>query len=384
MQSPKAETSDPPLKGLGWEHPRGVDCLEAADELLRAQTGISVSWSARSLQAFGDDTTLEQFEQYDLISIDHPHVPAAVEQGYLVALDEHRASEVFRLGAEGVGPSHDSYAYRGHQWALATDAAAQVSAFRADLIDRAPIFWNEVFTPAFSGRVLWPYKPVDAISTFLTLCAQLGAPVQLPGTPPSTEIVDEVVELLLRLVGAVPDWCAQANPIDIAEVLAGDDGYTSAVALYGYSNYSRPGFRAHAVTYDDIPSFDGLARGAILGGAGLAVSSRSRRIDDTITAALFLSSAQCQPTAYFDGGGQPGNVMAWRSHRVNSAAGHFFANTQRTIEGAWVRPQHPSWPAAQLTASHLLHDGLTSGSWTRSMSTRLAATLSGTEGADNS
>jgi multiple sugar transport system substrate-binding protein len=42
------------LKGMTWDHPRGLDCLVASNEYLKTTLGISISWDARSLLAFGD------------------------------------------------------------------------------------------------------------------------------------------------------------------------------------------------------------------------------------------------------------------------------------------------------------------------------------------
>lgn len=375
MHDPLANAAEKTLRGLGWNHPRGLDCLMKADRALHNRTGISIKWEARSLREFGDTTTRDQFNDFDLIVLDHPHVPEAVNQGLLVAIDEHRPQQVAELALSSAGPSHQSYHYLGHQWGLAIDAAAQVSAFRPDLVDRAPVYWHEALANVARGTLLWPYAPVDAISTFFTLCSQLGAPVGSEAWRGGNDVVERALDILLQLAAQVPDWCATATPIDIAEVLAGGDGYHSAVALYGYSNYSRAEFRSHLVVYQDAPSFDGSARGAVLGGAGLAVSALSDQIDDAIEAVVFLSSPHCQASEYVDGGGQPGNALAWQSHRVNELSHHFFANTLRTIEGAWVRPHRVSWPTAQLAASRILHDALRSGVATAQTLKRIRAIL---------
>jgi multiple sugar transport system substrate-binding protein len=347
-----------PLKGLGWDHPRGLDALKRADAQLQEDTGLRVDWIARSLQEFSEQTPAELYAGFDLVSIDHPHVPHAVENGQLVALDLHASDDVARLARESVGPSHASYRYQGHQWGLATDAAAQVSAFRPDLVDCAPLLWDDVFERATGKTVLWPYKPVDAICTLLSLCAQLGHPAAGGGEQFSLNGIEHALEILQRLASLVPDWCAEANPIDVAEALTVDDQFTTGIAMFGYSNYSRRGFRQSHLVYQDISSFDGESRGAVLGGAGLAVSAQTERVEDAVTAAVFLSSASCQSNEYLVGGGQPGNLYAWKSHRVNVATEHFFSNTLRTLEKSWVRPQSPGWPDAQRDASRLLHEAL--------------------------
>ena len=320
---------------------------------------MSVEWQARSLLAFGDQHIEEFYRDFDLMVIDHPHVPDAVNTGAIIAFEELiSASDLEELARTSVGPSHDSYVYRDKHWALAVDTAAQVSAFRADKADRAPIFWSEVIKQARKKMVLWPYKPVDAFSTFATVMAQKKHPLASTEEFFNRECAQEVLEFLIELASLVPDWCATSNPIDTAEVLADSDDYHYAVALYGYSNYSRAGFRNKLVTYDDIPSFDGSAQGSQLGGAGIAVSSASQNPRAAARAALALSLPEVQAGIYGMSGGQPGNLVAWKSQRLNSMTENFFGNTLRTLEGSWVRPRLLGWPDVQFHTSLVIHEVL--------------------------
>jgi multiple sugar transport system substrate-binding protein len=317
---------------------------------------VSVDWKARSLLAFGDQHIEEFYRDFDLMVIDHPHVPDAVNAGAVIAFEELiTASDIAELARTSVGPSHESYQYRGKHWALAIDTAAQVSAFRADKVDRAPIFWSEVIEMAERKVVLWPYKPVDAFSTFATLMAQKGHPLASEGGFFNVDCATEVLEFLVELARLVPEWCATSNPIDAAEVLSTSDDFDCAVALYGYSNYSRKGFRTKLVTYDDVPSFDGRAGGSQLGGAGIAVSSSSRNPQASARAALALSLPEVQAGIYGMNAGQPGNVVAWKSHELNAISGNFFGNTLRTLEGSWVRPRLLGWPDVQFQTSLVIH-----------------------------
>jgi multiple sugar transport system substrate-binding protein len=342
---------------MTWDHPRGLECLVASNEHLIEKYAISVEWTARSLLAFGDQQIEEFYRDFDLMVIDHPHIPDAVHAGAVIAFEELISpADLVELSRTSVGPSHDSYKYRGKQWALAIDTAAQVSAYRFDKADRAPIFWSEVIAEAKKGRVLWPYKPVDAFSTFATLMAQKGRPLAASGVFLDKELSLEILEFMVELAGLVPDFCAKSNPIDIAEVLASSEDYAFAVALYGYSNYSRKGFRKKLVTYDDISSFDGRAHGSQLGGAGIAVSSSAKSPKVAASAALALSLPEVQAGIYGMSAGQPGNLVAWKSHQLNAATENFFANTLRTLEGSWVRPRVLGWPDVQYQSSLVIHD----------------------------
>jgi multiple sugar transport system substrate-binding protein len=347
------------LRGMTWDHPRGVDGLRAAGPAILERLRVTIEWESRSLLAFGDQHISDFAGEFDLMVIDHPHVPDGARAGALLRLDEHLPSGVLAtLQRESVGASHDSYGYAGHHWALAVDAAAQVSAFRPDLADGVPPYWSDVLELARAGRVIWPYKPVDAFSTFATLLAQHGAPLAHPDRFLDRDAAAKVLDFMIELAAHVPDWCAGANPIDAAEALVSDGGFSTAVALFGYTNYSRAGFRERRIAYDDIPSFDGRAGGSTLGGAGIAVSASTAHPALAAAVAAALAGAHVQSGVYSAGGGQPGNLRAWRSEAQNELTGGFYRNTLRTHERAWVRPRVLGWPDLQLELSRIVHESL--------------------------
>ena len=342
----KSITARVVLRGMTWDHPRGVDGLRATDPLLIEHHRVTIDWAARSRLAFGDQHVADFAADIDLMIIDHPHVPDAVEAGALLPLDGSAGLDA--LERESVGRSHDRYHYRGSQWALGIDAAAQVSAFRPDQTDSAPS------------------KPVDAFSTFATLLAQHGAPSAQPGRVLTLAVAGEVLELMFELADAVPKWCADANPIDVAEALVADNDYSVGVALFGYTTYSRTGFRPHELACDDISSFDGRAGGSTLGGAGIAVR-RPLDIRSWRSPQRPCSQRPCSPGARCRSapigpnsarGGQPGNPRVWRSDRANEMTHGFFRNTLRTLERAWVRAPVVGWPDLQLALSHLVRDAI--------------------------
>lgn len=347
------------LRGMTWDHPRGLDSLVASNDLLKSTLGISITWDARSLLAFGDQHISEFYGDYDLMVIDHPHVPDAVLAGAVVDFESVATkAQMQELACTSVGQSHDSYTYQGKHWALAIDTAAQVSAFRADKADSAPVFWSDVFDLARGKELLWAYKPVDAFSTFATLMAQKNAPLCSGGQYLNTETAFEVLNFMCELATLVPEFCATSNPIDIAEILSTSDEYAHGICMYGYSNYSRKGFRKRLLTYDDLPSFDGHASGSQLGGAGIAISSASQNIRSATAAAILLALPHIQATTYGHNGGQPGNLVAWKNDSLNGVANNFFRNTLRTLERAWVRPRVLGWPDVQFESSQIIHQAL--------------------------
>ena len=359
---------------MTWDHPRGLDCLVQSNDLLVEKCGISITWDARSLLAFGDQPIAEFYRDYDLMVIDHPHVPDAVHEKAVVAFEDLASqSELDLLAATSVGQSHHSYCYQNRHWALALDTAAQVSAFRPDKADRSPVFWHEVIEIAKTHQLLWAHKPVDAFSTFATLLAQKGSPIEGNSKYIDREVAREVLEFMVELAALVPEFCAASNPIEIAEVLSGSDEYAYGVCMYGYSNYSRANFRKNVLVYDDVPSFDGLATGSQLGGAGIAVSAASRDPQSAGKAARLLCLPEIQATTYGLYGGQPGNLVAWKNNILNRCSANFFRNTLRTLEGAWVRPRVLGWPEVQYQSSLVIHKCLVERKVQRSDVAEIAA-----------
>jgi len=344
------------LRGMTWDHPRGLDSLTNSNSLLLEERGVSVDWDARSLLAFGDQPIVEFYRDYDLMVIDHPHVPDAVHSETVIPFDDLlTAEQLAELAKTSTGQSHQSYIYQGKQWALAVDTAAQVTAYRPDKASSAPQLWSEVIAEARLGNVLWAQKPVDAFSTFATLMAQKGYGIAGSSEFIKRDAATEVLEFMVELSTLVPEFCLEKNPIDISELLAGDNDFTFGVCMYGYSNYSRAGFRRNLLLYNDVPSFDGKATGSQLGGAGIAISKASKNPQIASEIAYLLSSPRIQASTYVEAGGQPGNLVAWQSPHANVITHDFFKNTLRTLEAAWVRPRLYGWPEIQYAASQIIY-----------------------------
>ena len=340
------------LRGMTWEHPRGHGCLVAAAARYADLTGVEVRWEQRSLQDFADAPLETLAENHDLLVIDHPHVPAAAQTGVLAPLDgAGDADRLADLAAHTVGPSHASYQHAGRQWGLAVDAAAQVAAYRPDLLPEPPRDWDAVLALAAAGRVLWPAKPVDAFSSLVTVSAGRAA---ARGDRTAFLVADDVavaLDLLHRLARAVPARCLDQNPIEVAEELSRGEQYAYAPLLFGYTNYSRSGFRLHRLRYVDIPAGPDGPVGSLLGGAGIAVSALSRQCDAARAFAFWVTGPEVQRGVYFDGGGQPGHGLAWQDDELNARTLDFFRGTRSTLEHACVRPRSPGYPGFQDTVS---------------------------------
>lgn len=354
------------LRGMTWSHPRGHDPMVACSALWKAKTGVEVEWDKRSLQDFESFPVDELARTYDLIVIDHPHVGAVVARHCLAPFDvPGRETELAALAAASVGPSFRSYTYAGRQWALPIDAAAQVQAFRPDLIGRPAATWNEVMALAAEGKVLLPLRNPHSLMVFYTLAANLGTPCATggPGDLIDAAAGRRVFDLMAALFRRIDRAALALDPIAVEEAMS-EAGSTIACAplTYGYVSYALDGFRPRRLGFADIPAAgDGGPRGSAVGGTGLAVSAHARDREAAIDFAYWIAGADVQRGPYAAAGGQPGHSAAWDDDAVNAATGGFYRNTRATLEAGWLRPRHDGYMAFQEQASERLNQALERG-----------------------
>jgi len=351
------------LKGMTWSHPRGFDPMVATSRAWREQTGVAIEWDKRSLQDFETFPVKELARQYDLIVIDHPHVGQITAEGCLAPLDVlGRETESAAIASGSVGQSYPSYNWQGRQWAFPVDAAAQVMAYRADLLTAPPQRWTEVLALARARRVVLPMRPPHSLMLVMTLAAHLGHPCATTRGAPFLD--DAVGETVLRMIAELTPFIDPADfgrdPIAASERLAASTGDLAVMPYgYGYVNYALDGFRAQALTFTDIPSVDGAGPvGSALGGTGIAVSAFSANRNAAIDYAYWVASGPVQRGAYAQAGGQPGHADAWDDDAVNMSTHEFYRRTRATLDAAYVRPRHKGYMAFQQAASDRINAGL--------------------------
>jgi multiple sugar transport system substrate-binding protein len=360
------------LHGITWDHERGRDPLRATAERFEAETGIRVTWTARSLQAFADAPIPDLAEQYDLLVLDHPHLGEIVPTGALLPLDDLLDGDFIADQARSsVGPSHASYEWEGRLWGLAIDAAGHVSAYRPDLLERlgvgVPETWEDVLAldeAAHSAgmSISLPNKPVDTLGTLLTLLANSGTEPyqdeeQLAPRPEALEML----ALLGRLSEASPREAFSWNPILLLEQMAAYDDVVYCPILFGYSNYSRPGFRRKLVRFRPVPSAGLGPRGGVIGGAGLSVSSRCRELEAARAYAEYVASPEVQRTLYVEAGGQPGHRAAWTDPHANELSSAYFGDILPGLDAGYLRPRYDGALLVQNDGGNMVWESLRSG-----------------------
>ncbi len=349
------------LRALGWDHDRCMRPMRACTAAYaKLEPEVCVDWDVRSLTAFGDQPLEEIADAYDLVFVDHPFCGTAEATGCLKPLDALLDETALgALAADTVGPSHGSYTYGGCQWGLATDAACQVSAVRDDLLDGdgAPASWDEALALARSrpGRVALPLSPPHAISSFLTLCAAQGAPAaQAPDGLADRDVAIRALETLHELARLGPIGAVEWEPPDVLARLTSTDDLVYVPLTYGFSGYAVVGNVERPCRFLDVPG----ARGAVLGGAGLAVTAASGKPEVAAAFAAWASGGEAQREIVARNGGQPGSRGAWDDAGLDRLAGSFYSGTRASIENAWVRPRDAWWPGFQLEGGEELTSSL--------------------------
>jgi multiple sugar transport system substrate-binding protein len=331
-----------------------------------------VTWEVRTLQAFADHPVEELAGAYDLIVLDHPSIGVAVGAGALSPLDEHLdASFLHEQAASSVGRSHESYTWDGHPWALAIDAAAQVAAFRPDLLARAevgaPRRWEDVIAAtevlrAHGLAIAIPAIPVDAICAFLGTCGSVGEdPFLTDERVVSRDVGRGALHVLRDVVSRAHPASTSSNPPAILDQMANGDEIAYVPLAFGYANFGRAGFAAHALRYTAGPVGAAGVPSGTLGGAGLAVSASCPNTEAACAYAAFTAAPDVQRTVYVEGGGQPAHRSAWTDPTVNASAGGFFADTLDALDAAYLRPRDDGFLAFQEEGGALVHRYLRDG-----------------------
>jgi multiple sugar transport system substrate-binding protein len=361
------------LTGISWDHPRGYNPMVAtAAAYHRQHPDVQIVWEKRSLHDFGAAPVDELARRYDLVVLDHPWAGFMAATRCYRAMDELLSRDVLsELAAHSAGPSHRSYEFDGHQWALAIDAATPAASYRPDLLDRlgaaVPKRWDDVIELGKAARragmrIAAPLGPVDSITVFLTLADNLGG---RPFADSSRVVSREVGRVVMQAMRSFVEQCSpdvfELTPITMMDRVSSSDEIVYCPLAYGYSNYSRDGFRPKLCLYADMPSLAGdEPKGSHIGGTGLAISVTCKHPQEAASYAAYVAGGACQRTTYFDSGGQPAHAAAWDDPRVNQVAHDFFRNTRRTIERAYLRPTYNGYIPVQYTGGRMIHDCLKS------------------------
>lgn len=350
-------------KALTWDHPRGYDALAAAGARLDpVRDGVAITWDKQPLEGFESHPIADLCARYDIVVLDHPHIGEAVEANCLHALETVFGEQaVAELQAVTIGPCLRSYRYAHRHWALPLDAATQVMASRADLVDEQPSTWMDVERlSARTGEVALSVAGPHALLTYFSMATAFGEPPAEhdPDMLVSEETGRAVLEILAPLWARNPKSVRYKNPIGILSHMATSDDVVLCPLIYGYVNYAAPN-AGRPIAFADAPRQGAGGRpGSTLGGTGIAISVRCSVTPELKRHLLWLMSAEAQTEFIPLQDGQPSRRSAWADDKVNARWGNFYRNTAATLEAAYVRPRHAGYIAFQTKASALLREAL--------------------------
>ena len=355
------------IRGMAWDHPRALNPLNAISAEWGHGRDLSVIWEARPLKDFEDQPLEELATTYDLVLMDYPFVGTAAQSGLIVPVDDWVDADYLRDQAEHtVGLSYHSYSWSGHQWALAIDAATQVSAVRTDLLnatglEHPPQTWSgvaELTRELKDGplRIAIPLNPNHAYCTFLSVGLAIhGTDFWPKGEKVHRETALMALDFLTDLAPGLHPMSKSSDPIAISDRMAESDEIPFVPLMFGYSNYSRPGFRKHSLRFGNAPRGELGHIGSVLGGVGIALSALSPQRELAAELARHLVSADVQSGLYVRSGGQPGHGVAWDSRTANDLVDNFFFATRETMNQAFQRPRVPGHRQFQEEAGILVN-----------------------------
>lgn len=352
------------MRGMTWDHPRGIDPLLAASLEWKEKTGQDIVWDRRSLQDFETFPVEELARQYDFIVIDHPHVGQIADAGCLVPLDEVCDVTALADMANGsVGLSYPSYHWKGHQWALPIDAATQVQAWVPGRIGRPLENWDDVVALAKAGELALPLRAPHSLMSLFSLCGLDGVTLHVDGPDLFPAQAASAYDRLSQLADLIDPVAYDQDPISVLNAMASADSQIAAAPLiYGYVSYAQAGFLPARIHFHDMPVTGPAGpAGSALGGTGLAISASSASIPQAAAFAQWVASGPIQTSLYAHSGGQPGHAQAWEDKAVNAQTADFYSATRATLDRAWLRPRHDGYMAFQQQASDRLHEALRAG-----------------------
>ncbi len=350
------------LRGITWNHSRALPPLVAtAQRFEELHPDVRIQWEKRSLHEFGHADIVTLARNFDLLVIDHPMAGDAEVAGVLNDLLPLLSSaDVEDLQDDSLGPCFSSYMYNNRLYALPIDAAAPAASLRLDLFEqhdlREPKVWADVLSLARLGWVRMPGFSADLFLNFMGLCVSRGgAVVENEERLVEHEIGAQCLEQLCELAALMPDDIYRLNPIALYERMAIEDSFAYCPFAYTYSNYSRKGFGAKHIRFSNPVALDeNLPMRTVLGGTGIAISTKCDQIALALDYSRFIAGRTCQSTLYGVCGGQPASRSAWLDPFLNQLTDDFFTRTQASIESAYVRPRYPGYVSLQERAGEAI------------------------------
>ncbi|MFI3174816.1 MAG: ABC transporter substrate-binding protein [Bacillota bacterium] len=354
------------LRGMTWNHERGLRPLVEASKVYKEKYNVEITWDARSLSDFELFPLDQLASEYDMLMIDHPHIGIAHAQNLLTPLENELSAEFLKEQKDGtVGQSYMSYFWEGHQYAIPLDAATQVGAYHMDemkaLGKTPPKTWDDVFALAeglpADKKIAIPFVPVHAYSSFFTMCSHFSEELFWSnGADLSVEVGKKALDILTKVLAVSHEKSVDFDPILMLDAMMNGEEIVYSPLVYGYSNYAREGFGKHVVKFIDMPKVGDLPKGSMIGGVGLCISSQSKEKEEVLRFMNMVSAPSYQKKEFYDNGGQPGHIDAWKDAHVNADSNDFFIGTLDTLTHCSLRPRFSGYIDFQAEAGSRIRE----------------------------
>lgn len=351
------------LKAITWNHSRGyLPVVATAQRYMEKNQNIEIIWDKRSLKDFGNAPIDTLAEKYDLIVLDHPSIGFAYEKNILLPLQDKLGDEFIKNQKENsVGKSFESYTYNEQQLALAIDAAAPIAFYNESKMNKndipLPKSWQEIIEYAKNGYLICAGNATSILMQLYMLCNTKTKYMFTDKYICETETMKESLHEIKTLFQYLPKDVFNKNPIGICEWVVDENKKEMYCPFdFGYSNYSRGGYAKNIIKSTNVVNYNGKMLKTVLGGAGIAISSKCKNIDKAIDYLKYSTSETIQKTIYFDNGGQSGHRQAWLDAHVNQNSNNFFIDSLATLDNAYLRPRHNGYIEFQEKAEIMVQE----------------------------
>jgi multiple sugar transport system substrate-binding protein len=345
------------LSVLNWQNRRAVDPVAAAIAAYeKHEPDVRISQVIRPLSDFEHQGIEEVAKNHDIVIFDHPFSGAIEASGCFLALDEELPEETSHgASATYIGPSLETYCFKGHVWGLPIDGATQHALTRHDLLDKlsveVPINHSDVLALGHKARKTGLYlgtavETPHALMSVLSYMANLGAPLEanderLLAIP--RDSFEKAFDAVRNVLDLSPPEALDWNSIDLHEQMVARDDIVYAPAVYGYATYgevdnkNRLGFGA----------FPGMVKpfhaGTTIGGTAMGVSSSSQNKREALAFARYMASDDIQRQLVATYHGQPGGLIGWSDREMDARYNGFFSKVKSTLDAAWIRPRYKGY-----------------------------------------
>lgn len=102
----------------------------------------------------------------------------------------------------------------------------------------------------------------------------------------------KVLEKMRELASYCPKEMFNWDPISVHETMSSEDKIYYCPFAYGYTNYSRRGYAKYFLKACDVVSLNGTPLHTVLGGTGLAVSAKTKYLDEAVDFAAYAASPE--------------------------------------------------------------------------------------------